>query len=295
MDPYQAFSALASVVVNEYRTSQAMWFLWMANLQAANSQQEEIDGCMSMDQSEMYAVLKMPRFIGKRSFPTETSTRKTARRYPSAGVKHVDGIKWDWGDVAQDILKEEAHTLLKDGAPRLKGQMPNGFFKMKYHGLIMALIEISDPPNTKDHIRFVGDKIKLAKNLKHLLKKVREKLKRKGDHELYQCIKVYIRHQVYNHKLYLYSLRQPTHGIYVFQEEFHFDLSCEVGFFSYFLPRCLRKLSKVQMLLNESSQRISRPGLHGQHVRGLSSSRGCRIPRCCIKQEIKARFKKIPT
>lgn len=66
MDPYQAFSALASVVVNEYRTSQAMWFLWMANLQAANSQQEEIDGCMSMDQSEMYAVLKMPRFIGKR-------------------------------------------------------------------------------------------------------------------------------------------------------------------------------------------------------------------------------------
>lgn len=102
------------------------------------------------------------------------------------------------GDVAQDILKEEAHTLLKDGAPRLKGQMPNGFFKMKYHGLIMALIEISDPPNTKDHIRFVGDKIKLAKNLKHLLKKVREKLKRKGDHELYQCIKVYIRHQVYS-------------------------------------------------------------------------------------------------
>ncbi|KAG0183867.1 hypothetical protein DFQ28_000699 [Apophysomyces sp. BC1034] len=169
--------------------------------------------------------------------------------------KHVEDIEWQWGDMAHDVLKEEEQAIMKDDEPRLKGSMPDGFFKLRDYGLIMALMEVSGPPNTKDHAHFVGDKVKLAKLLKRLLKKVRQTLKREGDHSLYQEIKLYGL-QFYNHKLYVYSLGEPAHGLYVFREELHFDLACEIGFLANFVPRCLRNLIKVQVLLSQSAESI---------------------------------------
>ncbi|KAI7880507.1 hypothetical protein K492DRAFT_195080 [Lichtheimia hyalospora FSU 10163] len=116
----------------------------------------------------------------------------------------------------------------------------------------MTLIETSGPPNTKDNKHFVNDKIKIAKLLKKLLKNIRGQLKLQDDHDIYQCIKLYGL-QYYNHKLYAYSLSQPEHGVYVFQEELRFDLACHIGLLSNFAPRCLRNLYKVQSMILESA------------------------------------------
>lgn len=51
-------------------------------------------------------------------------------------------------------------------------------------------MEVTGPPHLSDHAHFVGDRIKLAKNLKSMLKSIRRQ-SRTGDSELYTCIKLY--------------------------------------------------------------------------------------------------------
>ncbi|CDH56172.1 predicted protein [Lichtheimia corymbifera JMRC:FSU:9682] len=169
--------------------------------------------------------------------------------------KDIEDIDWEWGDHGYDVLKAEEELALKDDERRIKGSMPDGVFSLKDFGLLIALLEVSGPPNIKDNKHFVGDKIKLAKLLKKLLKNVRQQLKRQGDHQLYQRIKLYGL-QFYEHKLYVYSLCQPDHGVYVFQQELCFHLACRVGFLPNFAPRYMRNLYKVKMLLLESRRSI---------------------------------------
>ncbi|ORZ02304.1 hypothetical protein BCR43DRAFT_509489 [Syncephalastrum racemosum] len=121
---------------------------------------------------------------------------------------------------------------MKDNERRLKGAMPDGFLKLQAYNLIMALMEVSWPSNAKDHAHF---------------------LKQEGDHELYQEIKLYGL-QFYDNKLHLYSLCQPAHGLYVYEEELNIDL--EVGFLANFVPRICRKLAIMQTLLAQCAESI---------------------------------------
>lgn len=50
-----------------------------------------------------------------------------------------------------------------------------------------------------------------------------------------------------DHKLYVYAIFQPEHGIYLSQEELRFDLACQIGSLPHFISRCLRSLYKVQV------------------------------------------------
>lgn len=61
--------------------------------------------------------------------------------------------------MAYDVMKDEEVMTMKDEERRIKGSMPDGVFSLKEYGVIMALIEISLPPNTKDNKHFVGDKV----------------------------------------------------------------------------------------------------------------------------------------
>lgn len=61
--------------------------------------------------------------------------------------------------MAYNVMKEEGVMAMKDEERRIKGLMPDGVFSLKKYGVIMTLIEISGPPNSKDNNHFVGDKV----------------------------------------------------------------------------------------------------------------------------------------
>ncbi|KAI8365172.1 uncharacterized protein BYT42DRAFT_550076 [Radiomyces spectabilis] len=132
--------------------------------------------------------------------------------------KHHKEIERQWGDVVHDTLKQEEEALLKDNDARCKGLMPDGCVNSKNYGVMIALMEVSGLPNTKHHARLVGVKIKLAKMLKRLLKKVRRTLKQEGDADLYLKIKLTDRKRT--------CIDETAHGLYICQEEFHFYPAC---------------------------------------------------------------------
>ncbi|KAI8149232.1 hypothetical protein BJV82DRAFT_662540 [Fennellomyces sp. T-0311] len=103
--------------------------------------------------------------------------------------KGCDEISY-MGDTALTASKEEEWAALKDDEARSRGKTPDGIFHLVGYGVDIALLEVSGPPNTANHQHHIGDRNKLAKSLKQLLKKIRRATS-DGDTSTYESITLY--------------------------------------------------------------------------------------------------------
>lgn len=94
------------------------------------------------------------------------------------------------GDQSLPATKEEEQRAQRDNERRSKGNAPDAIVNLTHLDIAFCLVEVTGPPNTNDHSHFLGDRIKLAKNLKSMLKRIRRQ-SRGGDEEIFANIKLY--------------------------------------------------------------------------------------------------------
>ncbi|CEG66371.1 hypothetical protein RMATCC62417_02964 [Rhizopus microsporus] len=157
-----------------------------------------------------------------------------------------------WGDEALQAEKEERQIAQKDAERRSIGKIPDAIMSLEKYDMPFALVEVSGPPNQRNHHHFVGDRIKLAKQLKTSLKKIR-RMVNYGEESSYEQIKIY-GIQIYLNKMHLYSLSQPSRGLYVFEEVLSFDFARPSGFLSSYGPNLIKNLWKVKALVAAGAQ-----------------------------------------
>lgn len=111
------------------------------------------------------------------------------------------------GDASLPEKQDEERRAQLDDERRSKGNAPDAIFTLKSMGVSFALIEVSGGPTCDDHGHFVGDRVKLAKSLKCLLKKIRN-LVSHGSEEVFADIKL-VGIQIYSKFINLSISMQP--------------------------------------------------------------------------------------
>lgn len=115
-------------------------------------------------------------------------------------------------------------------------------------------MEVSGPPCNPDHAHYVGDRNKIAKNLKSILNFIR--IKHSGDFEDFRKIKV-VGVQIYENVFYVYSLSMPFAGIYYFKLEMTFDSPTITFTLFKVLPKFLSKLWTVRDIILSSAESVT--------------------------------------
>ncbi|KAG0189252.1 hypothetical protein DFQ28_003665 [Apophysomyces sp. BC1034] len=151
--------------------------------------------------------------------------------------KGCSDLHFLWGDQTLLAAKEEEHLAQGDHEKRSKGTALDTVISLPHFRLQLALVEVSGPPNTSDHAHFVGDRTKLAKNLKSMLKRIWRMST----------------HAFAVNKMYVYSLSQPARGAYVLDSVLEFDVSCASQMLPMFLPKFLKHLWRVKELIMNST------------------------------------------
>ncbi|KAI9252817.1 hypothetical protein BDA99DRAFT_173792 [Phascolomyces articulosus] len=168
--------------------------------------------------------------------------------------KHTNSIVFDWGDSGLSASKDEEHRAQKDNEVRSRGVTPDGIFRLVEFSTDFALVEISGPPTIHNHHHYVGDRNKLGKSLKQILKSIQQMVN-DGDQDLYHEIKLY-GIQIYLNTLHLYSLSEPERGVYVYQEVMSIKIACPVGLLPTSLAKIVRKFWKLKDLILDSANKI---------------------------------------
>jgi hypothetical protein len=94
------------------------------------------------------------------------------------------------GDEALKTDKEDKQSSQKDDERRNTGKVSDAILTLVNYDLPVALVEVSGPPNQQNHQHFVGDRTKIAKHLKSVLKKVRRTIS-SGDEDLYKLLRLF--------------------------------------------------------------------------------------------------------
>ncbi|CAG8636419.1 3320_t:CDS:10, partial [Funneliformis caledonium] len=149
-----------------------------------------------------------------------------------------------------------------DNSKRLKRQVLNilkvyskidTIIKLGDLNLEFSVVEVSGPPTNPDHSHYVGDRNKIAKNLKVILNYCYNTYR--GDFKQFRKIKVYGL-QVYRNSFYIYSLSLPYSGVYYFKEEFVFDYPIITLLAFNTLPKFLGNLWRLRNIISSSAKDI---------------------------------------
>ena len=77
------------------------------------------------------------------------------------------------GDEALSQEKEAKQRTQKDDERRASAKMPDACLAFNKYNMSFLLLEVSGPPNKENHQHFVGDRVKIARQLKEILKSIR--------------------------------------------------------------------------------------------------------------------------
>lgn len=83
---------------------------------------------------------------------------------------HYSLWMYKWGETKLTASKEEANLAKNDDDKRAVGASIDGIIYSPNLDLDLLLLEVSGPMNKVDHTHFLKDRIKIAKNLKMILK-----------------------------------------------------------------------------------------------------------------------------
>ncbi|CEP06883.1 hypothetical protein [Parasitella parasitica] len=123
-----------------------------------------------------------------------------------------------WGEAKLQANKLEEHSPLDDNHRRSPGPNIDFIFKTKQHGKVeLAVGEISGAPNAQSQEHYLGDRNKIAKNLKSMLKYIIS-LKSELHEESSSKIQVY-GIQIYKLRVRVYRLMYQ-HGNYIFMQNY---------------------------------------------------------------------------
>ncbi|KAF1807244.1 hypothetical protein FB192DRAFT_1019394, partial [Mucor lusitanicus] len=104
----------------------------------------------------------------------------------------------------------------------------------KQNTLAMSVVEVSGPNHKVNKSHYIGDRNKIAKNLKSIIKTI-ENTSSTPDIQALKKVKVYGL-QVYLNKIYVYSLSKITCSYYLFVLEKTINIPCSPGLLDQQLP-----------------------------------------------------------
>ncbi|KAL7334437.1 hypothetical protein PS15p_200064 [Mucor circinelloides] len=120
--------------------------------------------------------------------------------------------------------------------------------------LAMSVVEVSGPNHKVNKNHYLGDRVKIAKNLKSILKAI-EKSTKTPDIITFKKIKVY-GVQVYQNQIFIYSLARATDAFCVFLCEKKIDIPTSTGLFRNQILAFLSPLLNLPRLYNEMVSKI---------------------------------------
>lgn len=124
----------------------------------------------------------------------------------------------------------------------------------KENGLALSVVEVSGPNYKTNKNHFVGDRNKITKNLKAILRQI-QKTCSAPDIVAFKKIKVYGL-QVYKNKLYIYSLSQISFSYYLFILEKTIEIPSSPGLLYQQLPGFLASISYLVNIYEDMNANI---------------------------------------
>ncbi|CAG8448307.1 1222_t:CDS:10 [Funneliformis mosseae] len=142
----------------------------------------------------------------------------------------------------------------RDNDRRSPGSKIDTIIKLMELNLEFSIVEVSGSPSDPDHSHYVGDRNKIAKNLKIILNYIRTEYSE--DFQQFRKIKVY-GVQSYSKYYELDSLSLPFSGVYYFKQEFMFECPTITLLVSKALPKFLDNLWKIRDIISSSVESIT--------------------------------------
>ncbi|KAG9300325.1 hypothetical protein G9A89_011398 [Geosiphon pyriformis] len=166
---------------------------------------------------------------------------------------NIHYLNFAWGEQALRCSAILLNASQQDNNRRSPGSKIDAIIMLTELGLEFSVLEVSSSPSNSDHTHYVGDRNKIAKNLKIILNFIRKK--HTGNFEQFRKIKVY-GIQIYDKSFYIYTMSMPFHGIYYFKQEFNFE--CPTNSFLAFktLPKFLSSLWRMRDIIISSAEDI---------------------------------------
>ncbi|KAG1108182.1 hypothetical protein G6F42_016083 [Rhizopus arrhizus] len=149
----------------------------------------------------------------------------------------------------QCAIKTTDDDEVADAGPKIDIIMSH-----KENGLALSVVKVSGPNYKTNKNPFVGDRNKIAKNLKAILRQI-QKTCSTPDIVAFKKIKVYGL-QVYQNKLYIYSLSQISFSYYLFILEKTIEIPSSPGLLYQQLPRFLASISYLVHIYEDMNANI---------------------------------------
>lgn len=126
----------------------------------------------------------------------------------------------------------------------------------KQNTLAMSVVEVSGPNHKVNKSHYIGDRNKIAKNLKSIIKTI-ENTSSTPDIQALKKVKVYGL-QVYLNKIYVYSLSKITCSYYLFVLEKTINIPCSPGLLDQQLPGFLASFLYLGNIYSKSIASINK-------------------------------------
>ncbi|CAG8669864.1 9312_t:CDS:10 [Funneliformis caledonium] len=163
-------------------------------------------------------------------------------------------LSFDWGEKALKCSAILLNKSQRDNDRRSPGSKIDTIIKLMELNLEFSIVEVAGSPSDPDHSHYVGDRNKIAKNLKIILNYIRTEYS--GDFQQFRKIKVY-GVQIYSKYYELDSLSLPFSGVYYFKQEFMFECPTITLLVSKALPKFLDNLWRIRDIISSSIESIT--------------------------------------
>ncbi|KAI9260269.1 hypothetical protein EDC94DRAFT_610619 [Helicostylum pulchrum] len=151
--------------------------------------------------------------------------------------------------------KKNEHSSLLDAERRTPGPSIDAVFIIPFlNNLEFFIIEVSGGPAQEDFEHFIGDRNKIAKNLKIMMKHI---ISLRTDWTTYKAstLKLYGLH-IYRNEVYVYSLTNPYGNVYIFITEMNFSFPTMPVLLNQNFSLFMENLWKLKKMLLYSSKSV---------------------------------------
>lgn len=125
-----------------------------------------------------------------------------------------------WGETKLEATKIEENMAKYEDERRSVGSSIDCILRLATTNMDLMVVEVSGGNSKEEYDHFIKDRIKIAKNLKVMMKHIMRKKLIVGEISEVQLLGM----QVYHNRLYLYALTMPLLNIFCFEQIMSFDI-----------------------------------------------------------------------
>ncbi|CAO3595263.1 unnamed protein product [Absidia cylindrospora] len=141
-----------------------------------------------------------------------------------------------WGEARLKTATDQYNNALVDDDRRVTGTGIDGIFTHVDSGFETMIVELSGASTSPVYGHFLGDRTKITKNLKRMMKTICKSITRPHMTKLGQLTLIGL--QYYDNKLYVYYLKMISWHVYVFGCDKVVDLTTNKS-------HCVRKMANM--------------------------------------------------